>query len=77
MVKGGTVGVTVRNPVSAEPVVPYKVVSSTQYEDEQAIQGFYSVCLDNESGFATKAGLYYIYIILLDIFSVCAYMLEK
>ena len=62
MVKGGTVGVTVRSPVSAEPVVPYKVVSSTQYEDEQAIQGFYSVCLDNESGFAAKAGLY-IYII--------------
>jgi len=54
VVKGGSVGVTVRNPVSEEPVVPYKVVSSTQYEHEQAIHGFYSVCLDNESAFDTK-----------------------
>ena len=51
-------GVTVRNPVSEEPVVPYKVVSGTQYEHEQAIHGFYSVCLDNESAFDTKASLY-------------------
>ena len=60
---------TVRNPVSAEPVVPYKVVSSTQYEDEQAIQGFYSVCLDNESGFATKAGLYILYYFYLCLYA--------
>ena len=54
VVKGDKVGVTVRNPVSAEPVVPYQVVSSIQYEHEQAIHGFYSICLENESGFDTK-----------------------
>ena len=53
VIKGDYIGMTVRNP-DMEDVYPYMVTASSEYEEENAKAGYYSVCLDNRSSFSTK-----------------------
>jgi hypothetical protein len=56
VLKGGDnkVGVGVKNP-SGTIVLPYKWQTNAEYEDAKAVEGYYSVCLDNQfSKFSAK-----------------------